>query len=152
MTNPTPGHETCHHRIYFLSCDAYEALLARAAGRCEHCSIPAEAIYRGKLLIDHDSRIGWEAVRGLVCAKCNSHMRFVDRGLRPVDAQTFAYLDRSGLFVTPGYRGFCNWAGDSAAVRAELLAQLTASAGAGPGGRRARPRLACAPKAVRAPW
>lgn len=150
MTDPTPGHETCHHRLYALTCNQFEALLARAAGRCELCCKPAAAEYNGKLVIDHESRIGWEAVRGMLCQKCNAHMRHVDQAERPMDRQVFTYLDLSGHFVTPG--ADFRWAGVSADVRAELLAALIASVGAGPGGLRAKPRLACAPSAVRVPW
>jgi hypothetical protein len=150
LTDPTRGHETCHHRIYSLTCTAYETLLARSAGRCELCSKSATEEYNGKLVIDHESRIGWEAIRGLLCQKCNAHMRRVDRAERPMSKQVFTYLDLSGHFVTPG--ADFRWSGVSAEVRVALLVDLTASAGAGQGGRRAKPRLACAPRAVLAPW
>lgn len=98
------GHETCHHRIYSLTCEAYERLLARAGGRCELCAVPASAVYRGKLLIDHEGRIGWHAVRGMVCPKCNAHMRRVDSGERPIAERELAYLKLSGHALPQGRR------------------------------------------------
>ncbi len=91
------GHEACSHRSYFMTCDEFEALLARADGRCELCKIPAAESGRGKLVIDHDGRISQRAVRGLICSKCNSHLRHVDSGAREPDARTRAYLAIAGL-------------------------------------------------------
>jgi hypothetical protein len=150
MTTMTAGHETCHHRMYGLACVHYEALLARAAGRCELCSIPASAVYRGKLVIDHEGRIGWHAIRGLLCQRCNAHMRRIDSGERPIDRQVFDYLDLAGHFVPQG-EDF-RWSGSSADARASILDKLVTSAGVVPGARRAKPRLACAPRAVNVPW
>jgi hypothetical protein len=76
-------HETCHHEIYGMTCEIFEMLLERSDGRCELCAIPAEQTPRGMLIIDHDGRYASSMVRGLICDKCNSHMRFVDSGERP---------------------------------------------------------------------
>lgn len=145
------GHETCHHKIYALDCTEYDALLNRAAGRCELCAVPAGQVHRGKLVIDHESRLDYLAVRGLLCQRCNAHMRRVDSGERPIDAQTFAYLDLAGHFVPQGFRPHLRFTGSRTEVRAELLRAI-ASADAAQGGSRARPRLACAPRVVTAPW
>jgi hypothetical protein len=141
------GHETCHHKIYGLTCANYDALLVRAGGRCELCAIPAGQVYRGKLVIDHESRIGWEAVRGLVCQRCNAHMRRVDCGERPVDRRILAYLDLAGHFVPQG--ADFRWPGGGAEVRQAIVSAL---ADAERDVRPAKPRLACAPRAASALW
>lgn len=66
-----PGHENCRHMDYLLGCNEYEVLLDRAHGLCEICEIPGFRNARRKLFIDHDSRIGRWAVRGLLCQNCN---------------------------------------------------------------------------------
>lgn len=103
MTVRTAGHETCHHRTYLLSCDQFEALLARAGGRCELCSVPASDVVDGKLRIDHEHRIGLHAVRGLLCPTCNAHMRRVDSGERPMSWEVAAYVLLSGNVLPPGW-------------------------------------------------
>jgi hypothetical protein len=58
------------HKIYSLTCSDYEALWERSGGRCEACAAPP----RGRdhpLVIDHDHRYGYKAVRGLLCKLCN---------------------------------------------------------------------------------
>lgn len=84
-------HRTCHHEIYNLSCAMYELLVERAGNCCEICGIAASETSRGILSIDHDGRYGMAAVRGLLCDKCNSHMRFVDDGQRKRMAVESAY-------------------------------------------------------------
>lgn len=93
MTNS--GHETCTHKSYGLTCVDYDALLLRAGGRCERCQTSAARTPRGKLVIDHDHRWGRSSVRGLLCMKCNTHLRHVDAGARQSDEQTLAYLSLS---------------------------------------------------------
>lgn len=68
-----PAHETCRHKAYALTCKQYEALIARCGNRCEICRQPGGDTPRTKLHIDHDCRLGMWAVRGLLCAYCNSH-------------------------------------------------------------------------------
>jgi len=88
-------HGTCHHKIYGMSCEEFEQLLSRAAGRCELCGkAPEEGSIRRILTIDHDHRYGCEAVRGLVCDRCNGHLGEVDRGRRtPLDPpRTYEYF------------------------------------------------------------
>lgn len=86
------GHETCHHRTYYLDCAAFDALLGRANGACEICGAAASAQYNGKLVIDHDHAHGWGAVRGLLCSRCNAHMRRIDSYERPLDEAVTSYL------------------------------------------------------------
>lgn len=91
------SHTSHQHVTYHLSCDQFEAMLARAEGRCE---------LRGEVFtrtpdIDHDHEIGFRGVRGLVCKKCNDHLRRVDSGERPMDDLTRAYLDASWHLSIP---------------------------------------------------
>jgi hypothetical protein len=75
------SHPSCYHTGYALSCAEYDQLLMLAAGRCMICCKPTTP------LIDHDHRLGWWAVRGLVCHACNQHLKYVDAGLRqPTEA------------------------------------------------------------------
>lgn len=93
-TSPRTGHETCHHRIYRLSCSEYEELRARAARRCERCGIAEQETRRRLLVIDHNPRAvdADNAVRGLTCDPCNAHLGLVDAGRRPLDEATAKYL------------------------------------------------------------
>lgn len=62
----------------------------RAAGRCEICGVSESEVYKGRLLIDHDHRLGNgnDHIRGLICQKCNAAMKYVDIGFRkPTRAQ-----------------------------------------------------------------
>jgi hypothetical protein len=68
-------HDRCTHRNYLLTCSQYEALLNRAAGRCEICGLLASENPGGKLYIDHDHALGAWAVRGLLCQLCNTLLR-----------------------------------------------------------------------------
>lgn len=87
-----PAHNTCQHRLYSLGCEEYEQLLMRASGQCEICGKQAAAEYGGKLAIDHDGRVNCRAVRGMVCRKCNAHLRRVDARERPAGAEALVYL------------------------------------------------------------
>lgn len=88
----TPGHETCHHGAYRMNCDEYEALLRRSQGRCEICGIARRDAPTGQLYIDHDGKYGYPAVRGIVCPKCNSLLRYVDRYQKPATPEVRKYL------------------------------------------------------------
>jgi hypothetical protein len=96
---PIPLHtpkKVCHHwAVYRLRCEEYDGLLWRAQDHCEICRRPAGELYNGKLHIDHDSRLGtaWDHVRGLLCAKCNSNLRYVDNGFREPTPEQRRYLD-----------------------------------------------------------
>jgi hypothetical protein len=79
-----PGHESCAHKHYLMSCGQYEHLLNRANGRCEMCGIPGMATPHRKLHIDHDIRHGIWAVRGLLCQPCNTHMHHPSRSFNRV--------------------------------------------------------------------
>lgn len=81
----------CHHwHEYRMTCEAYDALLIRAGGNCELCGTPRDLLH-----VDHDHGIGYPAVRGLVCPKCNAHLRRVDSGERVADERTQRFLDNA---------------------------------------------------------
>lgn len=62
-----------------MTCDDFDRLVARAAGRCELCATPKEETPRGALVIDHFEGGGLFFVRGLICDRCNSVMARHDR-------------------------------------------------------------------------
>lgn len=71
--------KTCHHFLrYRMTCDEYDGLLARAAGRCEICGAPEAEVPRQRLLIDHFQAGDEFHVRGLVCYPCNTVMSCLD--------------------------------------------------------------------------
>jgi hypothetical protein len=92
------GHRSCHHWTFSLTCDEFDRLRERAGGKCELCGIAEEGTPRRVLCIDHDNRYDPRAVRGLICDKCNSHLRFLENGSRPADARVRAYY-RSAFFL-----------------------------------------------------
>ncbi len=96
----TDHHGTCHHGVYGLTCAGFEALWERAGGKCEICGTAAADTPRHKLCIDHDPRYGFEAVRGLLCDRCNSLMSFVDRG-RKRDPRAYRYYARAWFLAQP---------------------------------------------------
>lgn len=65
------NHDTCtRHRKYYLTCDQFDALQERSGGVCEMCgAAPFKMLY-----IDHDHGRGRYAVRGLLCARCNTQL------------------------------------------------------------------------------
>ncbi len=85
------NHSSCQHVAYRLSCHDYDELWQHADGKCEICRIAPEETPDGKLFIDHAQHYGYFAVRGLLCSKCNSLMRYVDRGEK-YDARAAAYM------------------------------------------------------------
>ncbi|NEA52362.1 endonuclease domain-containing protein [Streptomyces sp. SID10815] len=75
----TSGNACNHFLKYGMTCDNFDRLLARAAGRCELCKTPEEQTQRGALVIDHFQGEGLFFVRGLICDRCNSVMARHDR-------------------------------------------------------------------------
>lgn len=100
----SPGHETCHHVTYLMSCEQFEQLLARAGGRCEMCGIAAEETPRGKLDIDHNGRLGYTAVRGLLCPNCNIHVMLIENGRCAMDDRTATYLSHPWHVLSGSHR------------------------------------------------
>jgi hypothetical protein len=77
----TPGNSCNHFLKYEMSCDDFDRLQARAAGRCELCETPEVETVRGALVIDHFQGDGLFFVRGLICDRCNSVMSRHDRNV-----------------------------------------------------------------------
>lgn len=97
-TLPVPSgmHKRCTTHIkYTLSCRQFDRLLARSQGRCEACGCPPEESRFGTLAIDHSSKLGYWAVRGLLCTSCNS-------ALNPwsVDIPRFRDYTRNAFYLT----------------------------------------------------
>jgi hypothetical protein len=86
--NPHPadhqGYTCGAHSFYGMDCAEFEALRARAAGRCELCSLPEEETPLRKLCVDHAHEYGPTAVRGLVCSRCNSVLGVAESRMTPV--------------------------------------------------------------------
>lgn len=75
----TPHGAICqHYSRYRLTCDEYDALLARANHSCEICGTPKAETRRQRLLIDHFMGRPASYVRGLVCDPCNAVMSCYD--------------------------------------------------------------------------
>lgn len=84
-TRHHPEGKTCwHFTRYKLTCDEYDALLARAAGRCEICGTPEGRTVQRRLVIDHfHGKNRTSFVRGLLCDRCNNEVMACIDGLRP---------------------------------------------------------------------
>lgn len=94
------GHQTCQHVAYRMTCAEFGELWARSGGCCEICGQAEPDVPGGRLVIDHDSRIGWNAVRGILCPKCNNLMGFVDQGLK--QSQRAMEYERNAWYKTTG--------------------------------------------------
>jgi hypothetical protein len=81
----TIGSKACRHWTYFMNCDQIEQVRVRADGHCEICQVVPKL-----LMIDHDATVGWWAVRGLLCVRCNT--RLMDRAKT---AAEHAYMERA---------------------------------------------------------
>lgn len=78
-TRHHPLGKTCHHFVHHgLSCDQYDELRARAAGRCELCDLPEAETGGRRLVVDHFEGDGVSFVRGMICDRCNSTMSCMD--------------------------------------------------------------------------
>ncbi|WP_158101848.1 endonuclease domain-containing protein [Streptomyces swartbergensis] len=80
-TRHHPEGSTCHHFTFHrLTCDEYDQLRARAAGRCELCTTPESETGGRRLVVDHFWDAGTEVrfVRGLLCDRCNAVMACFD--------------------------------------------------------------------------
>lgn len=87
---PSAPHSTCRHEVYGLTCEAFDALRARAGDQCEVCGRPADGVQSKALYIDHDHEVGMGGVRGLVCTRCNVILGLIDAGrVAPSDDARF---------------------------------------------------------------
>lgn len=84
-TRHHPEGKTCFHFTrYRLTCDEYDALRARANGRCEICGTPEGETAQRRLVIDHfHAKNGASFVRGLLCDRCNNEVMACVDGVRP---------------------------------------------------------------------
>ncbi|MFF9118286.1 endonuclease domain-containing protein [Streptomyces massasporeus] len=71
-THQRPRKSRCGHRLYGLSCQDYDRLIAHAKGACQICGTGPNQTGHGFLVVDHDDQVGQWAVRGLLCQDCNS--------------------------------------------------------------------------------
>lgn len=55
-----------------MTCRQFDSLHAQAGGSCQICRTPEHEAPAGVLQIDHDKKLGYWAVRGLLCVTCNS--------------------------------------------------------------------------------
>lgn len=83
-----PAGRPCTHVKYLLTCDEFEDVRAIARDLCQICDKPAGEEPSGALRIDHDPLLGWWAVRGLLCNRCNSGLPYE----RLAGPRTDAYL------------------------------------------------------------
>lgn len=87
--------EQCTHKKYYVTCVGYDAMRWRAGDRCEICGVRAEQVQKRPLYIDHDGRLenGFDHVRGLLCARCNTRLRWSDNGYKRPNRWEQHYLD-----------------------------------------------------------
>ncbi|GAB7044903.1 endonuclease domain-containing protein [Catenuloplanes indicus] len=69
------------HVKYALTCRQFDRLMARADNHCEACGSAPENSRFGRLAIDHVTKLGWWAVRGLLCTACNAALHVGALGL-----------------------------------------------------------------------
>lgn len=100
MSSRPHNHKTHHHRqCHGMTCREFDALLDRAEHRCELCGTDPAPIVGSNgrvttgLLIDHDHAA--RETRGLLCSRCNAHMRRIDSGERPTTEAELRYLSLS---------------------------------------------------------
>jgi hypothetical protein len=74
ITHERPRRSQCGHKLYGLSCQDYDRLVAHAVGACQICGAKPERTGHGFLVVDHDNLVGQWAVRGLLCQDCNSSL------------------------------------------------------------------------------
>lgn len=71
---PQSSQPKCHHfETYGMTCEEANALWTRAECRCEICGVLDVDAPFG-LFIDHDAYAGYNAVRGLLCTRCNKRI------------------------------------------------------------------------------
>ncbi len=83
-----PDGRPCTHVKYLLTCDEYEDMRTIGRDLCQICDKPASEEPSDALRIDHDPLLGWWAVRGLLCNRCNSGLPYE----RLAGLRTDAYL------------------------------------------------------------
>lgn len=122
-TQHHPQGKTCrHYSIYRLTCDAYDALRARAGGNCEICGIAEEEAPRGGLVIDHFRGRRTTVIRGLICTKCNgSVMQCIDG--RRVWGKNRKWEERAREYERNSWQVPSEEAREEMAARTEMLSK-----------------------------
>lgn len=92
-------HGSClTHENWRLDCHQFEELRNAAGHTCQLCGF----IGKG-LVVDHDHALGSDAIRGVLCIRCNgSYIRRIDSGEYPIDPKTHAYLAKPWHLVREG--------------------------------------------------
>lgn len=92
IAHQPPERSRCGHKVYGLSCQDYDRLVADAKGSCQICDVKPEQTKHGFLVVDHDAKVGDWAVRGLLCSRCNTQL---DSHVHVLDSKRVArYLSR----------------------------------------------------------
>lgn len=86
------------HLNYHLTCAEYEQLVRHADGQCHLCGNPPRHATNW-LYIDHDHQLGQRAVRGRLCAGCNTKVGKFETGSRALDPAMDDYLARPFYLV-----------------------------------------------------
>jgi hypothetical protein len=65
----------CVHTKYRMACHQFDRLHEAAGSRCQICGTPESELCGSpcsrRLQIDHEKKLGYWAVRGLLCVRCN---------------------------------------------------------------------------------
>lgn len=86
-------HELCTLKLYGLTSDDYDEILARQGGGCAICGGPPNHGTRCRNFdVDHDHATG--QVRGLLCNPCNRQVGLVEAGFRQWP-HVLAYLTKA---------------------------------------------------------
>lgn len=86
-------------RKYGIEPSEYDRRVAMQGGNCAICSRPAAESTFGLLVVDHDHATG--AVRGLLCASCNSGIGLLGDAVEGL-SRAISYLTRAGaIYADP---------------------------------------------------
>jgi hypothetical protein len=84
-------------RLYGLTLDQYDALVAEQRGLCAICGEPPAKGRGRRLVVDHDHQTG--EIRGLLCGLCNVALGYLREDPKLFE-RAKAYLDRNSQGVT----------------------------------------------------
>jgi hypothetical protein len=102
--NPEEAHrsktESQLKRLYDLTIEGRDALLAAQGGRCKLCCRTDCRWGRGFTNVWHIDHVhGTKEVRGILCGRCNTFVGLVERSLT-FTRWVMAYIERRGQFGT----------------------------------------------------
>lgn len=91
-THTDPKHAKYVLEKYGITGDEYEAILAAQGGVCFICQAPPRS---KRLAVDHDHELGFtrEAVRGLLCRRCNHRLLGSAHDKTDILRRAIAYLE-----------------------------------------------------------